>query len=90
MKYVNIQVRHDSSPVVEASICLAPKGSCGGDRVYPKIVYRPSGFASVGSTAPRRVSIFYAEDLSHPGEAKVGTPGPSMYEIGTERGFLPA
>jgi hypothetical protein len=25
MKDINIQVRHDSSPVVEASICLASK-----------------------------------------------------------------
>jgi len=32
----------------------------------------------------------YAEDLSNPGEAKVGTPGPKMYQVGTEGGFLPA
>ncbi len=32
----------------------------------------------------------YPEDLSHPGEAKVGTAGPVMYQVGTEGGFLPA
>lgn len=32
----------------------------------------------------------YAEDASNPGEAKVGTPGPTIYQVGTEGGFLPA
>jgi spore coat protein A len=32
----------------------------------------------------------YPEDLSTPGEAKVGTPGPIMYQVGNEGGFLPA
>ena len=32
----------------------------------------------------------YPEDLSRPGEARVGTPGPIMYQVGTEGGFLPA
>src|SRR5215467_15448756 len=32
MKDVNIQARHDSSPVVEESICLARKEACGGNR----------------------------------------------------------
>src|ERR1700746_2972597 len=32
----------------------------------------------------------YAEDLANPGEARVGTPGPVMYQVGTEGGFLPA
>lgn len=32
----------------------------------------------------------YPEDSSNPGEAKVGTPGPVMYQVGTEGGFLPA
>ena len=32
----------------------------------------------------------YPEDLSHPGEVLVGTPGPVMYQVGTEGGFLPA
>jgi FtsP/CotA-like multicopper oxidase with cupredoxin domain len=31
----------------------------------------------------------YPEDPSRPGEAKLGTPGPIMYQIGTEGGFLP-
>ena len=32
----------------------------------------------------------YPEDLLHPGEARVGKPGPVMYQVGTEGGFLPA
>lgn len=32
----------------------------------------------------------YVEDPSNPGEAKVGTAGPIMYQVGTEGGFLPA
>jgi len=32
----------------------------------------------------------FPEDLSTPGEAKVGIPGPVMYQVGTEGGFLPA
>src|SRR6201981_3274451 len=32
----------------------------------------------------------YAEDLANPGEARVGTPGPIMYQVGTEGGFLSA
>ena len=55
------------------------------DRVPPKRVR----FRRVNGSHARFYHLnFYAEDLSHPGEAKVGTPGPSMYEIGTERGFL--
>ncbi len=32
----------------------------------------------------------YPEDPLHTGEALVGTPGPVMYQVGTEGGFLPA
>jgi spore coat protein A len=32
----------------------------------------------------------YVEDPANPGEAKVGTAGPIMYQVGTEGGFLPA
>lgn len=32
----------------------------------------------------------HPEDPSTPGEAQVGTPGPVMYQVGTEGGFLPA
>src|ERR1039458_3878685 len=31
----------------------------------------------------------YTENFSIPGEAKVGSPGPAMYQVGTEGGFLP-
>jgi spore coat protein A len=32
----------------------------------------------------------YPEDPSTPGEANVGVPGPVMYQVGSEGGFLPA
>jgi spore coat protein A, manganese oxidase len=32
----------------------------------------------------------YFEDPSNPGEPALGSPGPAMYQIGTEGGFLPA
>ncbi len=31
----------------------------------------------------------YSEDLSNPGEARVGAPGPAIYQVGNEGGFLP-
>jgi FtsP/CotA-like multicopper oxidase with cupredoxin domain len=62
------------------------------------------GVYPVASVPPKRVRFrmlngsqarfyhlnLYPEDLSHPGEAEVGTPGPKMYQVGTEGGFLPA
>jgi spore coat protein A len=32
----------------------------------------------------------YFEDPSNPGEPALGSPGPAMYQVGTEGGFLPA
>jgi len=32
----------------------------------------------------------FAEDSANPGEAKSNAPGPAMYQVGTEGGFLPA
>ena len=62
------------------------------------------GVYPVVSVPPRRVRFrmlngsqarfyhlnLYPEDPSRPGEAKVGSPGPIMYQVGTEGGFLPA
>ena len=62
------------------------------------------GVYPVVSVPPRRVRFrmlngsqarfyhlnLYPEDLSMPGEARVGTAGPIMYQVGTEGGFLPA
>jgi spore coat protein A len=62
------------------------------------------GIYPVVSVPPRRVRFrmlngsqarfyhlnLYPEDTANPGEAKVGTPGPIMYQVGTEGGFLPA
>src|SRR5215469_15341368 len=41
MKDVNIQARHDSSPVVEESICLARKEACGGNRHSARLEIAP-------------------------------------------------
>ena len=62
------------------------------------------GVYPVASVPPKRVRFrmlngsqarfyhlnLYPEDPSHAGEAMVGTPGPIMYQVGTEGGFLPA
>jgi spore coat protein A len=62
------------------------------------------GVYPVVSVLPRRVRFrmlngsqarfyhmnLYPEDPSHLGEANVGTPGPIMYQVGSEGGFLPA
>jgi spore coat protein A len=62
------------------------------------------GIYPVTSVPPKRVRFrmlngsqarfyhlnLYPEDPSNPGEAKVGMPGPIMYQVGTEGGFLPA
>ncbi|HXY50241.1 MAG TPA: multicopper oxidase domain-containing protein [Terriglobales bacterium] len=62
------------------------------------------GVYPVASVPPKRVRFrilngsqarfyhlnLYPEDPSNPGEARVGTPGPILYQVGTEGGFLPA
>jgi spore coat protein A len=61
--------------------------------VYPKVSVPPKRvrFRILNGSQARFYHLnLYAEDLSHPGEARVGTPGPIMYQVGTEGGFLPA
>jgi len=61
--------------------------------VYPKVEVSPkrTRFRLLNGSQARFYHMnLYAEDLSNPGEPKVGTAGPTMYQVGTEGGFLPA
>ena len=61
--------------------------------VYPVVQVPPRRvrFRMLNGSQARFYHLnLYPEDLSRPGEAQVGTPGPIMYQIGTEGGFLPA
>jgi spore coat protein A len=61
--------------------------------VYPKVSVSPkrTRFRLLNGSQARFYHLnLYAEDLSNPGEAKVGVPGPVIYQVGTEGGFLPA
>jgi spore coat protein A len=61
--------------------------------VYPVVSVPPKRvrFRMLNGSQARFYHLnLYPEDTSHPGEAQVGTPGPIMYQIGTEGGFLPA
>ena len=60
---------------------------------YPKITVAPKRirFRLLNGSQARFYHLnLYAEDPVNPGEARVGTPGPIMYQVGTEGGFLPA
>jgi FtsP/CotA-like multicopper oxidase with cupredoxin domain len=61
--------------------------------VYPvvRVPRRRVRFRMLNGSQARFYHLnLYPEDLSRPGEARVGTPGPIMYQVGTEGGFLPA
>jgi spore coat protein A len=61
--------------------------------VYPVVSVPPKRvrFRMLNGSQARFYHLnLYPEDTLHPGEAKVGTAGPIMYQIGTEGGFLPA
>src|SRR5271165_1738260 len=61
--------------------------------VYPTVSVPPKRvrFRLLNGSQARFYHMnLYPENLSIPGEAKVGTPGPIMYQVGTEGGFLPA
>ena len=61
--------------------------------VYPVVRVPPKRvrFRMLNGSQARFYHLnLYPEDLSRPGEARVGTPGPIMYQVGTEGGFLPA
>ena len=60
--------------------------------LYPKVSVGPNRtrFRLLNGSQARFYHLnLYPEDLSNPGEAKVGTPGPKMYQVGSEGGFLP-
>ena len=61
--------------------------------LYPKVTVAPKRirFRLLNGSQARFYHLnLYAEDKSNPGEAKVGIAGPTMYQLGTEGGFLPA
>jgi spore coat protein A len=61
--------------------------------VYPKASVPPKRvrFRLLNGSQARFYHLnLYAEDRSNRGEARVGIPGPTMYQVGTEGGFLPA
>jgi spore coat protein A, manganese oxidase len=61
--------------------------------VYPKVSVPPQRvrFRLLNGSQARVYHLnLYPEDLANPGEARVGTPGPVMYQVGNEGGFLPA
>ena len=61
--------------------------------VYPTVSVPPKRvrFRLLNGSQARFYHMnLYPENLSIRGEAKVGTPGPTMYQVGTEGGFLPA
>ena len=61
--------------------------------VYPKMGVPPKRvrFRMLNGSQARFYHLnLYPEDTINPGEARVGTPGPKMYQVATEGGFLPA
>jgi spore coat protein A, manganese oxidase len=61
--------------------------------IYPKVSVPPRRmrFRLLNGSQARFYHLnLYAEDSVNPGEASVGTPGPVLYQVGTEGGFLPA
>lgn len=60
--------------------------------VYPKVSVPPKRvrFRMLNGSQARFYHLnLYLEDRANPGEAKVGVPGPVMYQVGSEE-FLPA
>jgi spore coat protein A len=60
--------------------------------VYPKVSVAPkrARFRILNGSQARFYHLrLLHEDLSNPGEAKFGAPGPKVYQVGTEGGFLP-
>ncbi len=61
--------------------------------VYPKVSVPPKRvrFRMLNGSQARFYHLnLYPESRVNPGEAQVGTPGPVMYQVGSEGGFLPA
>jgi spore coat protein A len=61
--------------------------------VYPKTSVPPQRvrFRLLNGSQARFYHLnLYAEDRTNPGEARIGVPGPKLYQVGNEGGFLPA
>jgi FtsP/CotA-like multicopper oxidase with cupredoxin domain len=61
--------------------------------VYPKVSVPPKRvrFRLLNGSQARFYHLnLYPESLANPGEARVRKPGPVMYQVGSEGGFLPA
>jgi len=61
--------------------------------VYPQVSVPPKRvrFRLLNGSQARFYHLnLYPEDRSNPGEARVGTPGPIVYQVGSEGGFQPA
>ncbi|PYX35181.1 MAG: hypothetical protein DMG81_18565, partial [Acidobacteria bacterium] len=60
--------------------------------LYPKVSVAPKRvrFRLLNGSQARFYHLnLYPEAVANPGEARVGTPGPVMYQVGSEGGFLP-
>ena len=63
----------------------------GGVYPYVNVPPRRVRFRILNGSQARFYHLnLYAEDSANPGEAKTSQPGPIMYQVGTEGGFLPA
>ncbi len=63
----------------------------GAPYPYVEVPPRRTRFRMLNGSQARFYHMnLYAEDASNKGEAKVGATGPTMYQVGTEGGFLPA
>jgi FtsP/CotA-like multicopper oxidase with cupredoxin domain len=92
----------DGDPPAQDTLPLPPV-SVAAEAFLDTILVN-GGVYPVASVPPKRVRFrmlnasqarfyhlnLYPEDLSHAGEAKGGIPGPKMYQVGNEGGFLPA
>jgi spore coat protein A len=61
--------------------------------IYPKVSVPPKRvrFRMLNGSQARFFNLsLYPESIFKPGEANVGVAGPTMYQFGTEGGFLPA
>ena len=62
----------------------------GAPHPYVNVLPRRVRFRMLNGSQARFYHMnVYAEDTANPGEAKVGASGPTMYQVGTEGGFLP-
>jgi spore coat protein A len=60
--------------------------------IYPKLTVAPkrTRFRLLNGSQARFYHLnLYAEDKTNPGEPKVAAAGPTMYQVGSEGGFLP-